>query len=456
MPQTLNQLSTLPFDNNIILNALNKDDKSAAVYDFSGGYNVIDFLITRNAPARRVDGLDGVFQKPIMGRSDIGVQIASNSASGNNLVVNFSDPTFQAFRLTEVIADGTATMNQGRVISVAPGTVTLEPVSGNSSLSTSTFVAGSFASRMFQASVNRGSTGITSLYEDPTYVRNQTSITRESLTVYRRDFMKTWVEFSGDYWISAQEPITMKRFARGLERKAIWGRYGTSTSVSLGGGTVNYSMGLKDSIQDAQRGGVYQALTGAMTQAQFESWIGRIADRKNSSKYKVTIGCGRGFLRWIQSFTTPFIQFAGNRNTFGGDSVKGIDTYVFSVNGIEVELIMIPLFNDRDQFPALSTISGLGQFTRMQYTAIAFDTDMYESVGGGAMLPAMEKTYFGNEEIIYGYIPGMIGSNLGGSNTLKTGNVLAVTDKDAVSMEIYSDCAYDFMSYRMGWLELVS
>ena len=91
----------------------------------------------------------------------------------------------------------------------------------------------------------------------------------------------------------------------------------------------------------------------------------------------------------------------------------------------------------------------------MQYTAIALDTDMYESVDG-TMLPSMEKVYFGNEEVIYGYIPGLIGSSLSGSNTLRTGNILATNDKDGVTLEIYSDCAYDFMSYRMGWCEIVA
>jgi len=220
-------------------------------------------------------------------------------------------------------------------------------------------------------------------------------------------------------------------------------------------GDISYSMGLRESILDSERGGVYMPLSSTMTQGQFESWIARIADRQNSAKYKITLGVGRGFLSWVQSFTTPFIQFAGRTNTFGGESVEGLDVYNYSINGISVDLVMIPFFNDRDMFPGISSIGGLGNFTRMQYTAIALDTNMYESVDG-KMLPAMEKLYFGNEEVIYGYIPGLIGSTLTGSNTLRTGNILATNDKDGVTMEIYSDCAYDFMSYRMGWAEVVA
>ena len=451
--QNLNQLSTLPFDNNILRNALNKDDKSASVYDFSGGYNVIDLLITRGAPARQIYGQDGVFSKPIMGSSTAVAQVAGNNLVGTNLVITFVDPTFNSFREKLVIGDGTAAMALGRVISKAPGTVTIESVSGET-LTAAMFAAGTFATEMWIASGNRGSTGVQSIYETPKYVSNQTAITRESLTIFRRDMAETWVQYAGDYWITAQEPLTARRFARGLERKAIWSRFGSTANSSLEG-KVSFSKGLKESIMDQERGGVYMGLTGSMTQGQFEGWLAQIADRKNSSKYSITLGCGRGFLRWIQGFNTPMITATGRNNTFGGESVKGLDTYEYSINGIDVKLIMIPFFNDRDVFPGMSAASGTGTFTRMQYTAIVLDVDNYESVDG-KMLPAMEKVYFGDEEIIYGYVPGMIGSDLKGSDTLKSGDVkLAVTDKDAVSMELYSDCAYDFMSHRMGWAELV-
>lgn len=454
---TANQLSSLPFQNNVILNGLNKPDNSALVYDLTGGYNVIDFMVTRNSPSRQISGMDSVFKKPIMGRSDYGVQVASNSASGNALVIVFSDPTFNAFRISEVIGDGTAANNQGRVIAASAGTVTVESVSGATSVPTTSFAAGTFATRMFQASVNRGSTGITSLYEDPTYVYNQTAIVRESLDLYRRDFFSTWVEYNGKYWIHAQEPITMKRFARGLERKAIWGKLGQNTTSAPGGGTVNYSMGLKDSILDPQRGGVYMPLTSTMTQGQFENWLGQIADRKNSTRYKVKLGCGRGFLSWVQGFVRPYIQYGGSLNTFNVKTSEGLDAWMYNFNGIEVELILIPMFNDREMWPAYSTAPGLGNFTRMEYTAIAFDSDNYQSIGAG-MLPAMEKCYFGAQETVYSYIPGVIGSNLRGSDSaIVSGDLtMACSDKDAVSIQIYSDVAYDFMSYRMGWAELVA
>src|ERR1017187_1078818 len=111
-----------------------------------------------------------------------------------------------------------------------------------------------------------------SLYEDPVYVKNQTSIIRETVRINRRDMVKTWVEFENGYWWSAQDYITAQRFANMLEYKALLGEFGQTTN-SLVGGTVNYSMGLRAAIRDPERGGVYQPLSSAMGQGDFESWI---------------------------------------------------------------------------------------------------------------------------------------------------------------------------------------
>lgn len=452
---SLNQLSTGQFENNLLRNLLNKDDKSKTVYDYSGGYNLIDFLSTRNAPARRVDGLNGEFQKPLMGNNAVVAQVASTALVGANLKVTFTDPAYSVFRNQVTVSDGTAANNQGRVIAKGPGYIVLEPISGAWNTGTQ-FVAGTFATALFNASGNIGSTGMESLYEDPIYVKNQTSITRESVDIFRRDMAKTWVEFEGDYWYSAQDFIAAQRFANSLEYKSLFSTYNTIANSSIGG-KVNYSMGLRDAIRDPQRGGIYQPLSSAMTQSDFESWIGRMADRQALKHTNFTVVCGRGFLKSIQNFTTPFIQFGGNTNTFGGNEVKGIDVMTYSVNGITVDFIMHPIFNNREMWPAFSTVSSLGAFTRMQYTAVALDLGMIDGIGGSGV-PAIEKCYFGDQEIVYEYLRG-VGMGGGVPSSAPAANLAsslpAVNDRDGISLQIYSDCAYDFMPYRMGWLELV-
>lgn len=456
MAISINQLSTAEFRNNLLLNRLNQDDKSAAVYDFSGGYNLIDFLATRNAPSRRTDGDQGIFQKPLMGNNAVVAQVASTSLAAGILTVNFTNPAYNNFREQVVCSDGTAANNQGRIIQKGPGFVKMETTPGTGAWSTTLhFVPGSFCTALFNASGNIGSSGMESLYEFPTYVQNQTSIIRESARINRRDMVKTWVKFENGYWDTAQDYLTAQRFANMLEYKAIFGEYGQTLNSSIGG-DVNYSMGLRAAIRDPQRGGIYQPLSSAMTQGDFESWIGRIADRQALQHVDLSLVVGRGFLKSVQNFTSPFIQFAGKNNTFGGAEVKGYDVDMYAVNGIKANLIMHPILNNRDMFPALSTISSLGQFTRMQYTAFALDFGMIDGVGSGS-LPAIEKVYFGPEEITYEYLRGVaMGGGLPSSApSASSAGTQPVNDKDGISMEIYSDCAYDFMAYRMGMMETV-
>jgi hypothetical protein len=306
---------------------------------------------------------------------------------------------------------------------------------------------------MWNAQQNRGSGAMASLYEFPEYVSNQTSIMRENVELYRRDASQTWVEFQGDYWYSAQDMIMMQRIARASEYRALFSRYGTQASSD---GTVNYSMGAKAAIKDPTRGGVYSALANLPTQGDVEGFFNQIADRQNVQDVEINMMVGRGLLNRIQGFTSDYIKYAGKNNTFGGDTVRGLDVRQYDINGVHVNLIPAPILNDTDRFSGRSSIAGAGSFTRMQYTGIVLDTQPYEAVGGGS-LPAMEKVYFGDEEMVYYYVPGIIGSNLkGGSNSmLRTGDFnLAVNNNDSVTTGFYSDCAYDFMARRMGWLEL--
>lgn len=453
---TLNQLSTLDFSNNLLLNQLNLEDKSSLVYDYSNGYNVIDFLVTRSAPVRKIDGPNGEFQKPIMGVSQVIAQVASTTLiSPVRLRVNFTDPNYDLFRLSETVTDGTAGNNQGRVIEHGAGYIILEPAPPITAWNTSLhFLANTYATALFTSAANRGSVGMESLYEYPVYVKNQTSISRESVEIFRRDMSRTWPKYKGEYWASAQDALVMQRFARELEFKAIWSGYGTIQNSTIGG-QVNYSMGLKSAIQNPIRGGVYKSLASAMTQKDFEDFIAAVADKQAASNVDLTLVMGRGALSRLQSFTSPYIQFAGKENTFGGETVKGLDVYKYNIAGIACNFVLAPVFNDRERFPQATTIAGLGSYTRLQYTIVALDTANYEAVGGGS-LPAMEKVYFGEQEVVYEYIRGIgMGKGFTSSGPAATsGNFGPVNDRDAISFQIYSDCAYDFMANRMGWLEL--
>lgn len=452
MPSTLNQVSSLPFENNLFLNALDMPDKYQKVADLSNGYNTLTWLINMNAPARQVVGLDGVFQRPIMGVSKIQATIASTVLVGTNLQVFFTDPTYQNFREKTTVRDGSAAMYKGYVVASNPGSIIIQPAPPLTAWNTAVhFLAGLSVTEAWTSAGNRGSTGPKSSYEYPQYIENQTSVRREKVDMYRRDMGQTWVEFDGDFWYSSQDVIAANRFARADEEFALFSEIGTiNTSLE---GNVNYSMGLKQAIKDPDRGGEYVASANLLTENNFISWIGRIADRRTSVDTEIPIFMGREALKRIQQFSTltNAIQFAGQENTFGGATVKGLDIHNYSIAGIHCKLIMAPILNDKDRYPDPSTIPG-AQGTRMQHTMIALDLSYYDAVDGSGQIPAMENCYFGPNELEYGYMPGM------GMSMQKSGDVyqLMTSPRDNAEYHIYTDSCYDFLANRMGWWELAA
>lgn len=451
---TLNQLSTLNFQDNLVLNALNSPDKTQLVYDFSNGYNVLDQLmsIMNKKKATRVTGMNGLHSKPIMGKSRVVAQVASTSIVSSNLVIVFADPNYSNFRVKDSVIDSSANQTIGRVVATAKGTITLEPVERAWSTGTD-FLAGSYALATWDASGNRGSGGKSSLYEQPTYINNQTAILRETTEIFRRDMFQTYPTFEGDFWWTAQDRLTVNRFARMQEYRDWFSKYKTITGSAVEG-DVNFNGGLKWAITDPTRGGVYKPLTNQMSQGDFEDFIGQISDRKASTSNTIPLLMGRGALRQLQSFTSDFIKYGGKTNTFGGDSVKGLDVYEYTVSGTACKFMMAPILNDTDAFPQLSTISGISG-TKMQNTIVALDDSDFDVVGGGTA-PAMERIYFGEEEYIYGYVPGLIGNKgVDPSNVLQSGNMLATNDKDNVSLQLYTDSGIDVVAQRMGWMELL-
>lgn len=448
---TQNQMSTQPFENNLILNALAMDDKTETVYDYSGGYNVLEFITSKTSTSRQVDGDGGVFQDPIMGISNVQGQVLSTAVNGALLRVNFTDPSYDKFRPNVVVTDGSAARNQGRIVNCGAGYIEIETTDGSAWNAATQFLANSYPTAIYNAQVARGSGAMASLYEYPDYVTNRTSIYRENVGLYSRDRNKTWVKYKGDYWYSSQDMIMMQRIAREMEYRAMFSKYGVN-------GTVGYNMGLWDAVINPDRGGIYRPLANLMTQGDFENFINAVADRQNSGETSITMLVGRGFLSRFQGFTQPYVQYGGNTNTFGGTSVVGLNVMSYGVNGITVNLIQAPILNDRTRFPALSSIAGSGNYTRMSYTGIVLDTSQFESIGGG-MLPAMQKVYFGDTEDVYYYTPGVMGSNLQGSSgaMFTSGNFrLATNHSDGDTLGYYTDSGYNFMPYKMGIIELAA
>jgi len=451
---TVNQFGSMPFSRNLVANLLVKPDRQSAIRDLSGGFNDLPQLIDINTAPRQIVGQDGKYEFAVIGVSAIVAQVASATLVGTSLVINFTDPNYDNFRLKEVVSDGTALMPQGKVTSHAAGTITITPAEVGLVFNPAIhFVAGSYVTVLYNAQANRGSTGMETQYEYPTWIENQTGVMRENLKMFRNDWMNTWVEQAGDYWYFPQQMYMLKRWTLAKTNRYIWDKFGT-----IGGD--NHFRGIKEAIQSPVIGGFYQAMTSVMTQADFENFINRVAENSADPKQKLQLYVGRGKLAEIQAFTTPLIIPSGKRNTFGGETVKGLDVYDYSINGIECELLIAPKFNDKTRFPGQSAIPGSGAFSRQQYTMIALDFGTYKTQNGGEA-PALESTCFDpmgrTTEHMY-YTPGVAMEGVlpnGGSPLTQGDFALAVSQSDATEIGIYQNFGVNCVATHMGMMERV-
>lgn len=453
---TPNQLSTQNFQDNLILNTLDMPDRIKKVWDISGGYNTLTMLTDRLSKqrSRQIVGLNGKFEKPIIGRNNVIQPIAANVLNGNGtLTVFFVDPNYNLFRLNRVVLDSNDF--QGRVINTAAGQVTIEPLGNPTVFVAATHFASGFIKDGWDASINMGSASATPLYEYPDYVYNYTSISRGTADWFRRNQNQTWVEYEGKFWYSSIDIMAIKQFAKDEEFKA---REGVRAQInSINGGVVNQSGGIYWAIKDPIRGGVVKPMSNNPAKADLEDFIMEIAARQAVPNVKLLGLAGQGMLANLQTnMTQNFIEQSGTLNTFGGVQVKGINVMTYSIAGVTIDFILDSYVSDRERFPELSTIPGVIG-TKRGNDLLILDEGSFPVIGGGEA-PALERCYFGDKDIVYGYLNG-IGMQGGGAPISMAGQSFnqIVSSRDSIQFEIYSDCCpCDAIAQNMGYMFLTN
>lgn len=462
---TPNQLSIDGLEQNILLNAINSPQKVEFTWDVSNGYNLIELLMyLRPRNSRAVNGMGGAIQKPIMGTNRVIAEVATRTVTLGNLVLTFTDASYNLFRLKQAVIDGTPASNTGRVIAAGPGTVTLEPdaaitAAGGWAAVTTSFPVGGFALAAYDNSGFYDSHAPQPLFQTPFMVTDLVAAMRQSLPLRLADFFATYTKYNGGFWANGQEMLTYKDLKNQIIRRDYFSKFGTTQSNLEG--VVNWPMGFRQAIMDSNRGGFYTNYTNPLAQADWDNWLTSVADLQAIStggNATLNICVGRYFLERVQSFTAPYIQFGGSMNTFGGSSVKGLDVRTYSYGGITANLFLDPVLNDIASYPTGSTIPGITGTIR-QNTAFALDLNDYEPAGGGGMLPSLESLYWQElgQETIFAYEPGLIGNRAGStSGVFSLANVLATNDSPSAQLHILDMSSKSLIASRCGWIEPAS
>lgn len=424
----------LPISQSLYSKVLNERNPMETVFDVSGGFNtltqILELINKTAGGSKRIDTYEAKYEFNTIGNKNVVTQIQSNAASGSNLVLTFNDPNFDQFRLNDEVMDSEQV--KGYVIATAPGTITIAP-GPTTTFSTAThFTANMYAKVIGDASANRFSGGKSNLFYTPDTDYNYSKIMRDSSTLARRDMIGSYVKYEGKYWYTSVEPEMIKRVGRLKETSSVFGERGQAT---INGQLTNLNGGLIWSIKN--RNGNYFPATSTLTEATFRDLIGDTIIKNATRGQTLTLLHGTEFLKTFQGFTTQYIQYAGASNTFGVTANSGLNVKHYSFAGVNIDLIHLPIFDDPKMFPEISSITGR---KRQSGAFLLLDLTPIPSEGNMGMLPAIEKFHFGEKEMFYGYVPGMISpDSVSPNGYMSQSKSLMANDLDGFSCHTLSD-----------------
>lgn len=438
-----NELS-VNLDNGFLRNNLYKPDINKFVWSYMDGFNVLNYIASRGQEPRKADARLGEVQDYLMELPVVQALISSvNVISSQQLQINFSAPT-TGFRVMGNVTNNNALNTRAREIYVDPAGnyIIIESLDDNQVLNSANWPANTWITEEWNTHPYQ-STGMTSIYYNPSMTYNYCEKMRETVLINLDDTSMTWVE--GDngnmYWACQQESLAFEAMMRGMELRAFKGvraLWSTDNTTSNGG--------LEWAIKDPLRGGIYQPYFSTPSLPMFTQWINDVANRYNESIAYLTVLCGRGALETFQSFTENYIQYAGIRNTFGGEAVKGIDTYQYAVGGINVQLVHLPSLNSPDYFRNPTAVSGLTGSVEYN-TMAAIDLRSMASVASTARQMPLQRIYRGKQEMIYKIMPGVVDAELLESMNMTQ---VAVTDADCYTTQFLSRSGLNAMARNFG------
>jgi hypothetical protein len=428
------------------------------VYDLSGGYNKFGMIVNiLNLPFGGGKQFDtDKYEKSVMGRGHVIAQIASTSTVGNTLVLTLQPQgtplqPVDTFRVGDVVVAADHGIS-GKVISTVPGSITLEPTESTITAMPSAFASSAYVKVLGDSSPNMYSDGKSPLYEFPELIYNYSAIKRDTYLASRRENIKSRIYYKDKFWGDAQLDLMVQRFLRQMEKQMLFSNLAQFNSQV--GGLSDLNGGVRWSI--INRGGEYLPLASAITEAQFDNFLANVWSRKASRSTPLTLFMGRGMMQHIQrNFTQGYIENAGSMNTFGGSEVKGVDVRTYSIAGVDVGFVELPVLNDTEFFPELTTVSGLSNPYRQQHTCFALDLDPIEVKGGG-LAPAIEKIYRGPAEFYCGYIKGMADAGVPTAENFADYSVDIVSSVDAHRCDVMADNGIDMIGKFSGLIELVA
>jgi hypothetical protein len=400
--------SPLPLANNLVAKALNERNAMDRVANISGFYET-PFLWILNAinksGSKQVNTVK--YEKNVMDNLTLATPIAGNALVGQNLVLTLTDANYDNFRTGWVLTDDNRV--QGRVVSHAPGTVTISP-QGTAFVAATHFTNAMQAHSAFNLSTISNNRGTESLQYTPDTIYNYSSVTRNTAYVDNSDMLKTYPKWAGKDWFLADQILGLQQWAKDNETKHIIDVRGQVNDFD---GVVNHNGGLIWSIQ--QRGGYYVSSPTLYNMSALQDQIFQLKINNGNKPLDLVCMLGAAAMKNIQLELGLRAQYAGTNNLFGGSKVEGDNITQYKLLDTNIRFVPAPfLDNPLGVFNATSSLAGANGTSRGSNSAFLIDIHDVPNMDGGTQ-PCIELFHFGRE-FTYGVQKGMGGMmDIGGS-----------------------------------------
>lgn len=419
-------------------------------------YRQVEKLVPKMAPAFQrsvISILSEQMGKPVLKKSANRVfeiyrqpndypaaTIATRTASGTKLVLEWTDSTFQAIRMGNLIVANSGCL--GYVETVAAGTATIAFFSnpnGNTAFVSADFAVGELAIDGGDVGNLNNRESKTTLFTLPIQYKNVIGQINESVTIdFESANQMTWIQGPDGqmYYAHAKVAQTMGRMKQYESYRLVGDFPAVFDSEKPLSGSILW--------QIKNQGGRSRSFSSAITESEFYAAADDFANAGGYTSNEIVIVCGRNYLSDIQkNVFKQFVTTAGNTNVVGGTSVKGIDAYEYGYNGVTYKFIVDRFLDNPQIFGQSSIFTGE---TKRSHSAIWMSTAPVATENGGTM-PFIADYYYGVADIIATEVDGMIDSK--GNPVKKGANAkLAATVElslnKATQLSAPSSCYYHY------------
>jgi|688.fasta_scaffold25468_2 hypothetical protein len=415
---------SLDLSTNLTLRGLNDVNRPQAVYDVSGGYRSLYYVMsiisntTKQFPGSPevpysvgYNSTDRRFQTTYLDDLSIIATIQNRTVVGVNLVLTITGVNNDAFRRGDVVLGGMDFSRLGQVVTATAGTIEIAPFQPLNAFAVTDFAVGAFVRVAFDSSNVVRSTGKTSLTVTPRTDWNTISTIRDSFEwSLQNTNVASLISKVGDggLWQNAQINLTSQRMLTSIDKAMLISQRAQSNNAL---GEQDTFGGLDWALRN--RNGYVVDLQNAMTRGQFEDFLTEVTLRKSGNRQNIgLLVMGTQAFNRISSFGNgDFIRY--QRDLSDGDKTLGVNFQYVEISGRRFALYIADVLDNRFFFPETSTIAGVNG-TIKSNDIYYIDTEPIKTDNGMGFKPAVEMLHWspdgtpgGGQPFYAGMINGM-------------------------------------------------